>query len=47
MEAALAAAFTVFVTLDRNLGFQQNLAAYPIGVIFLRVLRRLRRSSRP
>jgi predicted nuclease of predicted toxin-antitoxin system len=28
--------FDVFVTVDRNLSFQQNLIAYPIAVIVLR-----------
>jgi hypothetical protein len=27
--------FDVFVTVDRNLSFQQNLGAYPLGVIVL------------
>ena len=27
--------FDVFVTVDRNLSFQQNLGSYPIGVIVL------------
>ena len=28
--------FDVFVTVDRNLSFQQNLGSYPIGVIVLK-----------
>ncbi|HWE98167.1 MAG TPA: hypothetical protein VG248_00040 [Caulobacteraceae bacterium] len=31
-----AAAFDVFVTVDRNLSFQQNLPNHPIAVIVLR-----------
>lgn len=37
MKAAKQAAFDVFITLDRNIAFQQNLRAVAIGVIFLRV----------
>jgi len=33
--ALAAEAFDVFVTVDRNLSFQQNLAAWPIAVIIL------------
>jgi hypothetical protein len=33
--ALAAAAFDVFVTVDRNLSFQQNLPNYPIAVIVL------------
>lgn len=35
LEAAVEAAFSVFVTLDRNLPHQQNLSAYDIGVVVL------------
>lgn len=31
-----AKAFDVFVTVDRNLSFQQNLPAYAIAVVLLR-----------
>jgi len=34
--ALASASFDVFVTVDRNLSFQQNLAAFPISVIVLR-----------
>jgi predicted nuclease of predicted toxin-antitoxin system len=34
--ALAATAFDVFVTVDRNLSFQQNLSAWPIAVIVLR-----------
>jgi len=34
--ALVAAEFDVFVTVDRNLSFQQNLASLPIAVIVLR-----------
>ena len=34
--AQAAQQFDVFVTVDRNLSFQQNLADYPIAVIVLR-----------
>lgn len=37
MKAVRDAAFSVFINNDRNLGFQQNLTRYPIGIIFLRV----------
>ena len=37
LEAAVAAAFSVFVTLDRNLPHQQDLAAYDLGVVVLAV----------
>ena len=34
--ALAASEFEVFVTVDRNLSFQQNLPAFPIAVIVLR-----------
>lgn len=34
--ALAAQQFDVFVTVDRNLSFQQNLAAFPIAVLVLR-----------
>ncbi|MDH3209432.1 MAG: hypothetical protein OEM00_10565 [Burkholderiaceae bacterium] len=34
--ALVAKEFDVFVTVDRNLSFQQNLPAFPIAVIVLR-----------
>ncbi len=37
LEAAVKAAFSVFITLDRNLPHQQNLDEYDIGVVILAV----------
>jgi hypothetical protein len=34
--ALAAQQFDVFVTVDRNLSFQQNLAAFPIAILVLR-----------
>lgn len=36
VEAAARAGFGVLVTIDKNLGFQQNLVDAPIGLLFLR-----------
>lgn len=37
LEAAVKAAFSVFITLDRNLSHQQDLDEYDIGVVILDV----------
>jgi predicted nuclease of predicted toxin-antitoxin system len=44
LDAAEAAGFTVLVTGDRNLQFQQNLGKRQMGVV---VLRRKQRTRRP
>lgn len=36
LKLAVQAGFEVFVTVDRNLSFQQNITAYEIAVIVLR-----------
>ena len=35
LRALAAEAFDVFVTVDRNLSFQQNVASFPIAVMIL------------
>ena len=35
-SASIAAQFDAFVTVDRSLSFQQNLAAFPIAIFVLR-----------
>lgn len=34
--ALVAAQFDIFITVDRNLAFQQNVATYPVAVVVLR-----------